>query len=65
MVWKNYNYPSLDSYSDYQEALKIKNQLSYKIGNLFIQSYKKWHKGAFLILPWEFYLLVKKYKKGK
>ncbi|EHZ0359299.1 hypothetical protein OFV15_001285, partial [Campylobacter coli] len=65
MVWKNYNYPSLETYSDYQDALRIKNQLSYKIGDLLIQSYKKWYKGAFLILPWEFYLLVKKYKKGK
>ncbi|MCE7228842.1 glycosyltransferase [Campylobacter coli] len=65
MVWKNYNYPSLETYSDYQDALRIKNQLSYKIGNLLIQSYKKWYKGAFLILPWKFYFLVKQYKKGK
>lgn len=64
-IWKDYNYPSLESYSDYQEALKVKRQLSYKIGDLLIQSYKQWYKGSFFILPWKFYCLVKKHKKGK
>ncbi|OOX93755.1 hypothetical protein BOO83_08450 [Campylobacter coli] len=65
MIWQNCNYPSLETYSDYQDALRIKNQLSYKIGDLLIQSCKKWYKGTFLTLPWKFYFLVKQHKKGK
>ncbi|EDN5890086.1 hypothetical protein [Campylobacter jejuni] len=65
LIWKNCNYPSLKSYDDYQEALRIKQHLSYKIGELLIQSYKQWYKGSFFILPWKFYCLVKKHKKDK
>ncbi|MBX7491567.1 sugar transferase, partial [Helicobacter sp. Faydin-H70] len=32
--------PPLESYSDYKEALRFKEHLSYKLGNAFLKAYK-------------------------
>ncbi|MCE7137282.1 hypothetical protein LZV95_08870, partial [Campylobacter coli] len=37
--------PPLENYPDYQEALKLKNQFSYKLGEALIQANKTWYKG--------------------
>ncbi|MBX7491137.1 alpha-2,3-sialyltransferase, partial [Helicobacter sp. Faydin-H70] len=39
--------PPLESYSDYKEALRFKEHLSYKLGNAFLKAYKNvWGGGA-------------------
>ncbi|MCW0185079.1 hypothetical protein OJP00_00670 [Campylobacter lari] len=38
--------PPLESYPDYQEALKLKNHLSYKLGEALIQANKTWYGGG-------------------
>ncbi|HID0200225.1 hypothetical protein [Campylobacter coli] len=38
--------PPLESYPDYKEALKFKNQFSYKLGEALIQANKTWYKGG-------------------
>ncbi|TQR28854.1 hypothetical protein DMB92_08950 [Campylobacter sp. MIT 99-7217] len=40
--------PPLETYSDYKEALKIKEHLSYKLGEAWIKAYKNWYKGGFI-----------------
>ncbi|EAJ7834944.1 alpha-2,3-sialyltransferase, partial [Campylobacter jejuni] len=34
--------------SDYEEALKIKNYFSYKLGEAFIKASKNWYKGGYI-----------------
>ncbi|EPC9469428.1 hypothetical protein ACR3S7_001570 [Campylobacter lari] len=38
--------PPLEDYPDYQEALKLKNHLSYKLGQALIQANKTWYGGG-------------------
>ncbi|AJC90175.1 SGNH/GDSL hydrolase family protein [Campylobacter subantarcticus] len=38
--------PPLESYPDYQEALKLKNHLSYKLGQALMQANKTWYGGG-------------------
>ncbi|EKO0309300.1 hypothetical protein PX387_001846 [Campylobacter coli] len=38
--------PPLESYPDYKEALKLKNHLSYKLGEALIQANKTWYGGG-------------------
>ncbi|EPM6358486.1 hypothetical protein ACTN5O_001259 [Campylobacter jejuni] len=38
--------PPLESYPDYNEALKLKNHLSYKLGQALIQANKTWYGGG-------------------
>ncbi|EOU3288039.1 glycosyl transferase [Campylobacter jejuni] len=38
--------PSLESYPDYQEALKEKECFTYKLGEAFIKASKNWYKGG-------------------
>ncbi len=52
----------MKEYIDYHEALKIKNHLSYKLGNAIVLSFKYWYKGRLLKLPFE---LVSIYKNTK
>lgn len=40
--------PKLKDYSDYKEALKIKDGLEYKLGESLIKASKTWYKGGFL-----------------
>ncbi|EHL3367009.1 hypothetical protein QX994_001617 [Campylobacter coli] len=42
--------PPLESYPDYKEALKLKNHLSYKLGEALIQANKTWYGGGYIKL---------------
>ena len=42
--------PPLESYPDYKEALKLKNHLSYKLGQALIQANKTWYGGGYIKL---------------
>ncbi|HEB7719163.1 TPA: hypothetical protein RZJ63_001717, partial [Campylobacter jejuni] len=52
--------PPLSSYDDYNEALKIKNHFSYKLGEEFIKASKNWYKGGLFLLPYRVFKLHKK-----
>ncbi|MCV3453970.1 hypothetical protein L8W55_04065 [Campylobacter sp. FU_520] len=57
--------PPLESYPDYQEALKFKNHLSYKLGQALIQANKTWYGGGYIKLLFKIRKLKKQYiKKG-
>ncbi|WP_193551902.1 glycosyltransferase family 2 protein, partial [Campylobacter jejuni] len=43
--------PPLENYPDYQEALKYKEHLSYKLGKILLESFKTWHKGGLFKFP--------------
>ncbi|RTJ70573.1 hypothetical protein [Campylobacter jejuni] len=45
--------PPLEQYPDYQEALKLKNHLSYKLGKALIQANKTWYRGGYIKLWFE------------
>ncbi|MPB20691.1 hypothetical protein YN63_004840 [Campylobacter coli] len=45
--------PPLENYPDYQEALKLKNQFSYKLGEALIQANKTWYKGGYVKIWFE------------
>ncbi|EGK8010604.1 hypothetical protein IO400_001416 [Campylobacter lari] len=45
--------PPLESYPDHQEALKLKNQFSYKLGQALIQANKTWYKGGYVKMWFE------------
>ncbi|EOI0600661.1 hypothetical protein ACMF93_001387 [Campylobacter jejuni] len=53
--------PPLESYPDYKEALKLKNHLSYKLGQALIQANKTWYKGGYVKMLFE----IRKVKKLK
>ncbi|EOZ7892729.1 alpha-2,3-sialyltransferase, partial [Campylobacter coli] len=38
--------PPLESYPDYKEALKLKNHLSYKLGEALIKASNNWYGGG-------------------
>ncbi|MCZ0771909.1 alpha-2,3-sialyltransferase [Campylobacter hepaticus] len=38
--------PPLETYPDYNEAIKFKNHLSYKLGKEFIKASKTWYRGG-------------------
>ncbi|HEC1890306.1 sugar transferase [Campylobacter sp. US18a] len=40
--------PPLEDCPDYEEALKIKNYFSYKLGEAFIKASKNWYKGGYI-----------------
>ncbi|HDZ4994596.1 TPA: sugar transferase [Campylobacter jejuni] len=40
--------PPLENCPDYEEALKIKNYFSYKLGEAFIKASKNWYKGGYI-----------------
>ncbi|EFU6016267.1 alpha-2,3-sialyltransferase [Campylobacter coli] len=45
--------PPLESYSDYKEALKEKECLTYKLGESLIKANKTWYKGGYIKLWFE------------
>ncbi|ENY5691423.1 hypothetical protein O8I42_02670 [Campylobacter lari] len=45
--------PPLEDYPDYQEALKLKNHLSYKLGQALIKANKTWYKGGYVKMWFE------------
>ncbi|WP_251819982.1 hypothetical protein [Campylobacter jejuni] len=53
--------PPLESYTDYKEALKLKEHLSYKLGEALIRAYKNWYKGGYIKLWFE----IRKIRKDK
>lgn len=52
--------PPLENYPDYQEALRLKNHLSYKLGQALIQANKNWYSGGYVKLIFEIRKLKKK-----
>ncbi|WP_180380878.1 hypothetical protein [Campylobacter lanienae] len=40
--------PPLESYPDYNEAIKIKEHLSYKLGEALIKASRDWYKGGYI-----------------
>ncbi len=56
----------LKEYDDYQESLKYKSHLSYKLGKSLINAHKNWYKGGYIKFWFDLYKLRKEYKnKGK
>ncbi|MCV3376278.1 hypothetical protein [Campylobacter sp. IFREMER_LSEM_CL2151] len=51
--------PPLESYPDYQEALKLKNHLSYKLGQALIKANKTWYKGGYI----KMWFVIRKLKR--
>ncbi|MCV3434988.1 hypothetical protein [Campylobacter lari] len=45
--------PPLEDYPDYKESLKLKNHLSYKLGQALIQANKTWYKGGYVKMWFE------------
>ncbi|EIX0728418.1 DUF2972 domain-containing protein, partial [Campylobacter jejuni] len=45
-VFPQLKYPSLETCSDYNEALRCKFHLSYMIGEVLIKAYQNWYKGG-------------------
>ncbi|MPB08624.1 galactosyltransferase [Campylobacter lari] len=56
--------PPLESYPDYQEALKLKNHLSYKLGQVLIQANKTWYGGGYVKMLFEINKIKSTYKKS-
>ncbi|MCV3331469.1 hypothetical protein L8Y21_07415 [Campylobacter lari] len=54
--------PPLESYPDYKESLKLKNHLSYKLGQALIQANKTWYKGGYVKMWFEIGKLERKFK---
>ena len=52
--------PPLESYPDYQESLKEKECLTYKLGEAFIKADKTWYKGGYVRLWFEIGKLKRK-----
>lgn len=46
----NLKLPEINTYADYNEALKIQQYFSYKLGQALIKAYKNWYKGGFIKL---------------
>ncbi|EAK9939714.1 alpha-2,3-sialyltransferase [Campylobacter lari] len=55
----------LESYPDYQEALKLKNHFSYKLGQALIQANKTWYKGGYIKMWFEIVKLKREFKNKK
>ncbi|MBZ7951678.1 HAD-IA family hydrolase [Campylobacter sp. LH-2024] len=54
---KLYNFLELEKYSDYKEAIKLKNHLSYRLGNLLVK-----HPLKFIF---KFYFIIYDFRKNK
>ncbi|AJC85819.1 hypothetical protein CAQ16704_0310 [Campylobacter sp. RM16704] len=57
--------PPLENYPDYKEALKVKNHLSYKLGQALIQANKNWYGGGYIKLLFEIRKLKKEFRQRK
>jgi len=57
--------PKLETYSDYNEALKVKKHLSYKLGESLIKADKTWYKGGYIKFFFEMLKLIKEFRKIK
>ncbi len=56
----NLSLPPLENYPDYQEALKEKKCLTYKLGQEFIKASRTWYKGGYVKMWFE----IRRIKKG-
>ncbi|WP_390621652.1 ATP-grasp fold amidoligase family protein [Campylobacter volucris] len=56
--------PYIESYPDYQEAMQLKEHLSYRLGNVLIKSFKMWYKGKIFVLPFDMFKAYKLYKRN-
>lgn len=54
---------SLKSFPDYQEAIKLKESFTYRLGQSFIKAHKNWYKGGYVKLFFEIYKLKKEFKE--
>ncbi|WP_261797980.1 hypothetical protein [Campylobacter volucris] len=54
--------PPLENYPDYQEALKEKECLTYKLGQALIKANKTWYKGGYVKLWFEIRKLKNEFK---
>ncbi|BEK52567.1 hypothetical protein I11999_03380 [Campylobacter coli] len=52
----------IEQYSDHAEALKEKESLEYKIGEIVIKSHKKWYKGGYIKMFFDIYQLKNQIK---
>ncbi|WP_279144056.1 heparinase II/III domain-containing protein [Helicobacter pullorum] len=59
----NLKLPNLESYPDYQESLKEKECLTYKLGEAFIKASKTWYKGGYVKLWFEVRKLKREFRK--
>ena len=59
----NLKVPELKSYSDYKDALRLKNHLSYNLGKALIQANKNWYKGGYVKFIFEVIKIKKDYNK--
>ena len=50
----------IEKLEDYVEGCNVKNYFSYQLGKLIIESFKNWHKGYLLLLPYKLLVLYKK-----
>lgn len=57
------NQPKIESLPDYKEALKLKNHLSYKLGQALIKADKYWFCGGYIWLIFEIQKIKKNHKK--
>ncbi|MCR6594978.1 sugar transferase, partial [Campylobacter insulaenigrae] len=59
------NLPKLHEYPDYKNVYVIQGYLSYKLGKIIIDSFKKWYYGKPFLIPFLFYKTYKKFKLSK
>ena len=55
----NLKLPKLETYADYEKALKEKECFTYKLGEAIMRAYKTWYKGGFI----KFYFEAKKLER--
>lgn len=53
----------LEAYSDYEDALRLKNHLSYKLGIALIKANKNWYKGGYIKFIFEVIKIRMDYNK--
>ncbi|GMM10551.1 hypothetical protein I12421_09280 [Campylobacter lari] len=61
----SFKLPPLENYSDYREALKVKESFAYRLGSICIKSYKNWYMGGLFSMIFEVYKLKRNFKKKK
>ena len=55
--------PKIETYVDYNEAMKVKKHLSYKLGEVYMKACKTWYKGGFVRFYFEIKRLEREFKK--
>ncbi|EOB0540776.1 hypothetical protein ACIP56_002072, partial [Campylobacter coli] len=57
--------PSLELYTDYQEARKEENSFTYKLGQAIMNANKTWYKGGYVKLWFEIRRIKLEFKNKK